>query len=236
MYVNSQIRRLEKTYPSLSPELSSTPALRSPGIEGIRTPHVDVYSAKVPLKGLLSTVSHDGAPQSQSAALGDSGLSLEERWAGVFMQSRAMRLEGKMAGMGKLSQGALGENGFQPGRDLLSGIMRVLRAPGAGTPLLVEWRMPEHLPRFFEKLAAWGYPWRLMEGGRHEWTVGSGGGEAGDEVEVRFASAHDYKVIAGEGGEGKVIPKWVQTLHRAYARFLLDEAVKEVRTRAAQSK
>lgn len=73
-----------------------------------------------------------------------------------------------------------------------------------------------------------------MEGGRHEWSVGPVSRlpeETEDMVEVRFAAAHDFKVVDGEKGEGKMLPNWVGRVHRAYARLLLDEAAKEIRDR-----
>ncbi|CAG8893843.1 unnamed protein product [Penicillium nalgiovense] len=49
-------------------------------------------------------------------------------------------------------------------------------------------------------------------------------------VEVRFASAHDYEVVDAEGEleKQKIIPAWVLRLHRGYARFILDSAVREL--------
>lgn len=98
------------------------------------------------------------------------------------------------------------------------------------------WHMPDEPRRFFETIARWGYPWRLMSGGRHELSVSApfipDEDDRHDEpvVEVRFATAHDYEVMSEEGPpeKQKVIPAWTLRLHRAYARFLLDMAVKEM--------
>lgn len=139
-----------------------------------------------------------------------------------------MKWEGMAVKFGSLSPDDTGEHGFKPGQSLLGGAMQVIRAPSPGVPLMVDWHMPTHITAFFERIASWGYPWRMMDGGRHEWVVK----DAGETVEVCFAAAHDYKVVAEEGSEGKVIPHWVQRLHRAYARFLLDQAVKQIRAQA----
>lgn len=109
------------------------------------------------------------------------------------------------------------------------------------TSLLVSWQMAPQTCRFFEKLARWGYPWRMMSGGRHEMSVsapfrepGNGNGRddgEGPYVEVRFTSAHDYETIPEEGGleEQKCIPMFMGRLHRAFARAVLDMAVRELR-------
>lgn len=73
------------------------------------------------------------------------------------------------------------------------------------------------------KIARWGYPWRLMSGGRHELSVPEPFEEVEDDesqgpfVEVRFASAYDYEVVPEEGDlqHQKMIPGWTWRLHRA---------------------
>lgn len=221
LYLRSRVLHLEQAYPPLPVETTSTPELRTSKTPGVRTAYVDVYGARVPAAALRRSC---GA---------EEHLPLEELWPKVFLRSRLMKLEAKLAGGG--STGDLGEHGFHPRQKLLAGIMRVVRTPAKGTPLLVDWEMPVHLARFFERLAAWGYPWRLMEGGRHEWSVGHAStlpGESEEMVEVRFSAAHDYRVVEGEKGEGKVIPQWVVRAHRAYSRALLDQAVEEVKHHA----
>lgn len=222
LYIGAYIRRLEKEYPPLPPDLSSTPALRDSAKDGRHTPHIDVYGAHVPRAGLLASVT-SGGPDVTS-----ENLSLEDLWVRTFFGSRTMRWEGMAVKRGSLSPDDIGEHGFRPGQPLLGGAMQVVRAPSPGVPLMVNWKMPTHITAFFERIASWGYPWRMMDGGRHEWSVK----DAGQMVEVRFAAAHDYKVVSEEGPEGKVIPRWVQRLHRAYARFLLDQAVKQIRAQA----
>lgn len=129
--------------------------------------------------------------------------------------------------------------------------MTVERAPNAAGNeaqqygLLLSWQLAPEPRLFFEKIARWGYPWRLMSGGRHEISVSEPFWEKGDRdgdsegkgemmVEVRFASAHDYEVVPEEGGvdRQKVIPAWSARLHRAFAMVILDMAVRELRWEA----
>ncbi|PIG86737.1 hypothetical protein AARAC_010875 [Aspergillus arachidicola] len=168
-------------------------------------------------------------------------------WAQSLLNCSILRLEAKVIGLfrkGKFNPGDLGTTpaGFSPDpetgapRELLNGAMIVIRQPVGNEPLLVKWEIPDGPRRFFETIARWGYPWRLMTGGRHEMSVeGPFDGEGDEEslgpfVEVRFASAHTYEIVPEEGGllQQKTIPKWVGRLHRGYARFLLDTAVKEL--------
>lgn len=210
LYVRSRVLSLEQAYPS------STSELRTPTVSGTRTAYADVYGTRVPLNYLRRSTSLD--------------ISLEELWSKAFLRSRLMKLEAKLVGLG--SPGDLGEQGFKPGQSLMAGMMNVLRTPAKGVPLLIRWDVHPHVVSLFERLASWGYPWRLMKGGRHEWSVGQAGrlpGENEDFVEVRFAAAHDYRIVEGETWEGKIIPRWVVRAHRAYARLLLDEAAREIR-------
>ncbi|KAL4951046.1 hypothetical protein BDW69DRAFT_170956 [Aspergillus filifer] len=87
--------------------------------------------------------------------------------------------------------------------------------------LLVSWKMPKGPRLFFKKIARRGYPWRLMSGGRHEFTCEGpyfipGREDEGLFVDLRFASAHDYQTVPNEGNlsRQKTIPKWVARLHR----------------------
>ncbi|CUM67412.1 uncharacterized protein PRCAT00005106001 [Priceomyces carsonii] len=80
----------------------------------------------------------------------------------------------------------------------------------------------DHLVKFFEKLASWGYPFRLMNGGYHELYVETDSKE--DAIEVYFANAHEYADL----GDSKILPKWVRSLHRVYARYLLSSAFEDM--------
>lgn len=237
-YVYSTVTRLEATYPRLQPENTSTSAFRAtsettyylcPGRH--HTPHIDIYGARVPARVLHEQ--HD--PQTGHR------LSPEEAWARLFLQSPALQLEGKLFGGFSRGTGETGHDGFQRGQKLLNGGFEVLRAPsprpsifrslGHPEPLLVQWVFPPHLVAFCRKAATdWGYPFRFMSGGRHEFSVGDVDKDA--MVEVRFGSAHDYEWIDSEGENQKTIPQWVSRLHRAYAMWLLDERVRAVRAQA----
>lgn len=71
-----------------------------------------------------------------------------------------------------------------------------------------------------------------MSGGRHEISVSEPfKGEDGEYVEVLLATAHDYEIIPGEGElkDQKIIPGWTGRLHRAFARFVFDISVREMK-------
>ncbi|OJJ44247.1 hypothetical protein ASPZODRAFT_135037 [Penicilliopsis zonata CBS 506.65] len=228
---------LEAKYPPLDPETTSSVTLRTPTRrQSRRCAYVDVYGARIPLKLLLAndstTVEHT------------TSTSLQEVWARALLSSPIMRTQASVFGFlgGKgYTPGDLGDSpaGFAPDertgspRSLLHGAFTVEQAPGGengngGNGLLVSWTMPDDLREFFEKIARWGYPWRLMSGGRHEMSVSEPfflGGEAW--VEVRFSSAHDYEIVEGEKTQ-KIIPDWTGRLHRGYARLVLDDAVRNL--------
>ena len=216
------ITRLEAKYPPCPPEESSTPALRTPANPPTqRTPYVDVYATRVPVRGLINR-SSDNPP-----------ASLEEAWAHAFFQAKVLRATGRIMGPASSKQTDDGEHGFHKGQRLLNDLFLVLRPPASGSPLLVDWRLPDESVAFFRRIAAWGYPWRLMSGGRHEFAVGPVDAEG--TVEVRFGSAHDYDRVVEEGEAQKTIPEWVKRCHRAYARWLLEERAEEVRRRAREA-
>lgn len=121
----------------------------------------------------------------------------------------------------------------------MNGIFSVERPPSSRSwlsmsgpsALLVSWKVPDNARVFFEKIAGYGYPYRLMSGGRHELSVSKPFKEEGRQVvEVRFASAHDYEVVSEEGEleKQKITPAWVGRLHRGFARLILDSAVREL--------
>lgn len=242
-YVYTTINRLEATYPPLAPSAASTPALRTPSYPVThRTPHIDVYSAKIPAKALQLQHGPDGRK-----------LSLEEAWAKAFLQSPILRLYGRVLGgfSSSSAPGDAGEHGFRARQKLLNGAFEVVRPPAepssssrflrplggqsssssSPTPLLVRWSFSPQVVGAIHYAAEWGYPWRFMSGGRHEWSVGQV--DSHGMVEVRFGSAHDYEWVSDEGNEQKTIPEWTARLHRAYARWLLDERVAALRKAVA---
>ncbi|KAK7740503.1 hypothetical protein SLS53_005346 [Cytospora paraplurivora] len=232
-YVYTAITGLEAKYPRLQPEAASTAALRTPSASLYdypgrhHTPHVDIFGARVPAKLL----------QNQRDPVTGRKLSPEEAWAKLFFESPVLRLEGKLFGGGWKGAGDGGEQGFYTGQTLLNGGLEVLRPPSPPPsflslsrpePLLVQWIFPPLLVSFCRKAATdWGYPFRFMSGGRHEWSVGDVARDG--TVEVRFGSAHDYEWIFSEGKDQKTIPEWTARLHRAYARWLLDERVEALK-------
>ncbi|KAL4884787.1 hypothetical protein BJY04DRAFT_170470 [Aspergillus karnatakaensis] len=251
---------LEARYPAL-PANDSTCSfeLRTPTSPGTQhSPHIDIYSARIPVRYLLRP------EQSEPDAVAltpdfKTTVNLPRAWAKAVLGSRIFRLEGSMFGLFANRVFEPGDIGNTPGefgpihtelrgkegrsetkeekRKLLHGALTVERPPSNDNPcgLLISWKMPDEPRLFFEKIARWGYLWRLMSGGRHELSVSESfnvpGREAeGPFVEVRFASAHDYEIVPDEGdiSRQKTIPAFPARLHRGYAMFILDQAVKEL--------
>lgn len=235
---------LESKYPAKPPS-SGSAALGIPANPSTQhCAYVDIYSARVPLRAL----------QARSKRLGlnsnpKTNAELSTAWAQVLLGTRVFRAESAVIGLFSKRSLELGDMGDTPGefspdpetgapREIVNGVLVVERPPMNGEPygLLASWKIPDEPRKFFEKISLWGYPWRLMSGGRHEMSVSEpfdGEGEEkalGPFVEVRFASAHDYETFASEGdlAHQKELPEWTGRLHRGYARFLLDVAVKEL--------
>ncbi|OJJ99960.1 hypothetical protein ASPACDRAFT_43598 [Aspergillus aculeatus ATCC 16872] len=196
-----------------------------------------------------------------------SQATLQKAWAHLFLTSPILQTEAKLIGLlttGRFHPGDVGlsaggfaplpsdtvtdndlknpENQPQHKRQLINGGFTVERAPEIPGGLLASWRIPAEARAFFERLAQWGYPCRLMSGGRHEWGVsevyfckseegeGKAGAGAGEwVVDVRFGSAHDYEIVEAEGNAQKVVPRWVGRLHRGFARLLVEDAVRRLR-------
>lgn len=226
---------LERRYPALPPEATTHKILEIPDDpKNQRCAYVDVFAARIPLRKLLG-------PDSDLKA--DKDLALV--WAQRFLDSRIMRMERKSFGLPSFTA----EDGSTSSTlreakegDWQVGELRVMRSNAASKGTLFQrskprvdavlfcWRMPDEPRLFFEKIAAWGYPWRLMSGGRHELNVQllETTGDEEPMVEVRFAAAHDYQIVPSEGDNQKIIPMWVMRLHRGFGRFVLDRAVKEL--------
>ncbi|KAL4736619.1 hypothetical protein BDV11DRAFT_207487 [Aspergillus similis] len=218
------LNHIENKYPELPPAAAGSKALSTPAKATQHCAYTDIYAARIPLRALQTRTRQ---PDTKDRT------ALEEAWARSLLSCRLLRIEASLIGLfirGKYDSGDLGENGFGPGpgldepRVLLNGALTVRRQPGAegGNGLLVAWEMPDGPRLFFERIARWGYPWRLMSGGRHEMTVSepfSTKGQ-GEMVEVRFSAAHDYEIVEEEGGlrQQKVLPAWAIRLHRGYAR------------------
>ncbi|KAL2433997.1 hypothetical protein ABEF95_013220 [Exophiala dermatitidis] len=249
---------LERRYPALPPEMTTTKILRVPDDPKTqRCAYVDVFAARVPLRKLLRRSDNNDNNNASSESTSSSNSTHQDLalvWAQRFLDSRIMRMERDYFGLPKLDLASSEKLRDAKEGDWSLGEVRVVRrsseADAEGSlfqqrpsktststassnnrvnAVLFCWRMPDDPRLFFEKLAAGGYPWRLMSGGRHELNVELLDDD-GEEpmVEVRFAAAHDYQIVPAEGDRQKIIPGWVMRLHRGFGRFVLDQAVKEL--------
>ena len=99
LYFYRTVSDLEARYPPCRPEATSTPALSTPADPATQlTPYVDVYSARVPVRGLLSSPgpapSESGTPGAGRGANtpeSEYPASLEDAWARAFFESPALR-------------------------------------------------------------------------------------------------------------------------------------------------
>jgi len=234
--VHRGLSHLENKYPAL-PHSTGSRALSTP--QNPLTQHcayTDIYAAQIPLSALEARI-----PSTKTL----TKIELENAWARSVFGSKILRAEGSLIGLFtkfKWTPCDIGdsEDGFSPDKSgaprvLLNGGLQVQRLPGADADsngLLVSMELPHGPREFFEKIARWGYPWRLMTCVRHEMSVSEPFDIEGRKfVDVRFATAHDYEVVDAEGGldQQKIIPDWVSRLHRGYARYVLDSTVKEVK-------
>ncbi|CEJ57114.1 hypothetical protein PMG11_05819 [Penicillium brasilianum] len=231
--IHRGLSHLEEKYPNLPTSQNASNALLIPANPKTqRCAYTDIFAARIPLSALEA--------RTQPAGRHDQ-VSLEEAWARSVLGSRILRTEASLVGLftGRtFSPGDIGAQGFYTSPDgkpqeLLNGVAYTQHAPGADADsqgLLIAWYMADEPRRFFEKMARWGYPWRLMSGGRHEMSVSQpyeipGQGRV---VDVKFMGAHDYEIVREEGDEQKIIPAWVMRLHAGYARLILDLAAREV--------
>ncbi|KAJ6031384.1 hypothetical protein N7540_002116 [Penicillium herquei] len=234
------LSHLEKKYPN-QPLMTGSKALKAPSNSNSQNcPYTDIYAARVSLQSLVERCRNQNDKTS-------SKTDLEDAWARTVFGSRIMKTESSIIGLftnGKYDPGDTGDtcDGFaankstgQP-RELVNGLMSVQREIGVSDDsngLLLSWKMADDPRVFFERIARWGYPWRLMSGGRHELSVSEPyrvGSESELFLDVRFSAAHDYEIVAGEGdlGNQKILPEWTNRLHRGYARLILDLAVREL--------
>ncbi|EHA23528.1 hypothetical protein ASPNIDRAFT_173674, partial [Aspergillus niger ATCC 1015] len=229
---------LEAKYPPIDPTTTTSLALRTPSnLTTQHCPEVDVYEARhIPVKSLLKRYST--LLQSQHTETHDfknsNKATLTNAWILTFLNTRPLIVEGSIIGLIKNKSYNPGDTGLTDpeakggGRPLLNSALTV-QASSPTTGLLVSWHMPDEPRLFFEKIARWGYPWRLMSGGRHEINISEVYMYQGEEVvDVRFASAHDYEVVGDEEQKQKIVPAWVGRLHRGYARALVDWAVRDL--------
>jgi hypothetical protein len=231
--IHRGLAHLEDKYPNLPASSNASKALLQPSNpQNQRCAYSDIFVARMPLSALEARVQSPGKRDH---------IALEEAWARAVLGSRILRAEGSLIGLltkRKFSPGDIGEHGFGPRENgetqkLLNGVLYTQRTPGADADsqgLLIAWYMADEPRVFFEKIARWGYPWRLMSGGRHEMGVSEPYDVPGQGwvVDVRFSAAHDYEIVEEEGVKQKIIPRWVMRLHAGYARLILDLAVREV--------
>ncbi|KAA8645818.1 hypothetical protein EYZ11_012774 [Aspergillus tanneri] len=238
---------LETKYPAQPPHSTSSVALGIPANPPTQhCAYVDVYSARVPVRALQDRAKRFGYTDSLSTK-----EDLSTVWARVLLGTRLFRAQSSIVGLFSNGKFDPGDTGDAPGgfssdpdtgapRQLVNGLLLVERPPSNQDShgLLCSWKMADGPRKFFENISFWGYPWRLMSGGRHEMSVsepfdGEGEKARGPYVEVRFSSAHDFETFPSEGGveSQKHLPGWVARLHRGYARLLLDIAVRELEGR-----
>ena len=242
--IHHKLNNLESKYPAIPPDSSTSLALRTP--HNPKTQHcgdIDVYSARVPLRALLHAKERRGTGKATTP---------QDEWARILLNSPTLRTEASLVGLLTIGRYTPGDTGnaagglspeTEPGvpRKLLNGVFTVQRPPSSEqtfsneNSLLVSWEIPPPPRESFERIARWGYPWRLMSGGRHEMSISRPEPEDDESpepfVEVHFASAHDYETVSEEGvlERQKKIPGWTGRLHRGYARWVLDSAVQELR-------
>ncbi|CAI7611731.1 unnamed protein product [Penicillium viridicatum] len=231
--IHRGLSHLEEKFPAL-PLAAGSRALRQPqSPETQHCAYTDIYAAQIPLQALEARVPNPKTP---------TKTELEYAWARSVVGTKVLRTEGSLLGLlanFRFTPCDTGnsEDGFSP--DKTTGAPRVLlnvqRLPAADADsngLLVSLKLPDEPREFFEKIARWGYPWRLMSSLRHEMSISEPFqvNEQGLFVEVRFSTAHDYEIVDAEGGleKQKIIPAWTLRLHRGYARFVLDSAVREL--------
>ncbi|CAG8898827.1 unnamed protein product [Penicillium egyptiacum] len=235
--IHRGLSHLEEKYPAL-PHAAGSRALRKPqSPNNRRCAYTDIYAAQIPLQALEARVRSPKTP---------TKTELEYAWARSVLGSKVLRAEGSLLGLltsfrfipcdtGNSADGFSPDKATGAPRVLLNGLLQVQRVPAADADsngLLVSLELPDKPREFFEKIARWGYPWRLMSCVRHEMSVSEPFQRNGQGmfVEVRFASAHDYELVGSEGEleKQKIIPAWVLRLHRGYARLVLDSAVREL--------
>ncbi|KXG46155.1 uncharacterized protein PGRI_050110 [Penicillium griseofulvum] len=232
--IHRGLSHLEEKYPEL-PLAAGSKALNKPQKNTQHCAYTNSYAAQIPLQALEARVPSSKTP---------TKTELEYAWARSVLGSKILRAEGSIIGLltsFRLTPGDTGNSaeGFSPDettgapRLLLNGLMQVQRLPAAdedSNGLLVSAEMPDGPREFFEKIARWGYPWRLMSSLRHEMSVSEPFQMKGQGmfVEVRFTSAHDYEVVDEEGENQKTIPDWTLRVHRGFARFILDCTVREL--------
>ncbi|KGO77383.1 hypothetical protein PITC_040370 [Penicillium italicum] len=241
--IHRGLNHLEERYPAQPPAAGSRALSKPQSPNTQRCAYTDIYAAQIPLEALEARVPNTKTP---------TKTELEHAWARSVLGSIVLRTEGSILGLltsfrftpsdtGNSPDGFLPDKSTGAPRVLLNGLFQVQRVPAADADsngLLVSMKLPDEPREFFEKIARWGYPWRLMSCVRHEMSVSEPFRVNGQGmfVEVRFSTAHDYEVVDAEGEleKQKIIPDWTLRLHRGYARLILDSAVRELQRDAGK--
>lgn len=153
---------------------------------------------------------------------GDGDEAAIEEILCKFLTAGWARLEADIWGSGRETLPDARHCTLSEGSSL--GGMMVVTAHKPGS-VLARWQVSQGPISFFDRIARYGYPWRLMNGGFNEIFVEKLPGTSGT-VRLWFVSAHDY-TAEGTGRE-KIIPGFVQRLHRIFARAVLRSGAKAV--------
>ncbi|BGP41703.1 hypothetical protein JCM10449v2_005694 [Rhodotorula kratochvilovae] len=239
------LARLEREVALVPPPLNSP--LRVPNDHPAqRVADIEHWVVRVPLRTLVRAASSSSCP---TMSMGEADLhALAHTWLQAYLCTPSVRLQARLMGEPAPPAEEGGARVFERGQLLVGGLLELTDVPAPSCSsadqcssardavLHARWHAPRELVAFFERAAAWGYPWRLLSGGRHSWEVAllsSGGSTAGEEqeVELRFGCAHDYEPVGAKDGgdDGKKMPPLVLWAHRVFARVLVQQAVREVR-------
>ncbi|GAA5822379.1 hypothetical protein JCM11251_006321 [Rhodosporidiobolus azoricus] len=178
---------LSSRYPPLPPVSASSPLLHPANPAETRLEDVAVFAARVPLRSILP-------PQADGSQPGVVDLvELTAELVHAFLRTPLIRLEtALLSGYNPFSSSSPSSSPsphqppssaqFPPvgrGDRLVGGALEVVHPPVCveedGRRLgrtTIKWSInPPDAVRFFERMAAWGYPCRLMDGGRHVFEV-----------------------------------------------------------------
>ncbi|KAJ5288640.1 hypothetical protein N7478_001670 [Penicillium angulare] len=160
------LNHLEKKYPN-QPLSTGSKALSTPDKSTQHTPYTDIYAARIPVAALLqSRHASASGPQNTNPK---TKATLEKAWARALLKSSILKTEASLFSLltqFKYTPGDL-EKPLKKDTPLVQGIMIIQREIDAepdSNGLLVSWKIADEPRIFFEKIAGWGYPWRLVWG------------------------------------------------------------------------
>ncbi|KAL4873570.1 hypothetical protein BDV12DRAFT_80833 [Aspergillus spectabilis] len=184
--IHRGLSTLEARYPALMVnDITSSPALRIPDSPSTQhSPHIDIYSARIPIRYLLPSLENQ-IDANTSSPSSKTNAHLTTAWAKAVFGGRIFRLEGSVFGVFAnriFEPGDIGNtpDGFDPistelhrkevsnpskdrgkeKRKLLHGTLTVERPPSVDSPhgLLVSWKMSDEPRLFFREDCALGIP------------------------------------------------------------------------------